>query len=80
MKWIPRNNGPLAGEVKGKCIFLYDEDIDTAFETLKHEFLDYAVSEVIEPYMRMTNRVITLLNERAYEQKESLIEDLMRVI
>ena len=30
--------------------------------------------------MRMTNKVITLLNEGAYEQKESLVEDLMRVV
>ncbi len=50
--WLPNNNSNLSGEVKGETIFIYEEDFDRALETLKHEFLDYAISQVIEPYNR----------------------------
>ena len=42
-----------------------DEDVEVALETLKHEFVDYAISKVIEPYKEVTNRLIALVNEIA---------------
>lgn len=80
VKWIPRNNGNLCGEVKGNYIFIYDENIEDALMTLKHEVVDYAISKVIEPYMQVTNKLIALLNERAYQQKERLIENLIKLV
>lgn len=80
VKWIPGNNGKLSGEVKGDLILVYDKQLETALETLKHEFIDYAVSEVIEPYMQVTNKLIALLNERAYHQKELLVGRLFRLL
>lgn len=73
VKWIPHGNGNLSGEVRGDCVLIYDQDVETALETLKHEIVDYAVSEVIEPYMQVTNKLVALLNERAYQQKERLV-------
>ena len=80
VKWIPSGNGKLCGEVKGGWILIYDEDIEAAIETLKHEIVDYAVSEVIEPYMQVTNKLINLLNERAYQQKEKVVNSLSRLL
>jgi len=73
--WLP-NNSSLSGEVKGETIFIYEEDFDKALETLRHEFLDYAISKVIEPYREIANRLIMLLNEEAYRRKEKLVEKL----
>lgn len=80
VKWMPRNDGNLSGEVKGEHIFIYEDEVEVALETLKHEFMDYVVSEVIEPYMQVTNKLISLLNERAYQQKERLVHKLVGLI
>jgi hypothetical protein len=78
--WLPKSNTNLAGEVKGETIYVYEEDLDKALETLKHEFLDYAISQVIEPYRKIANQLIMLLNEVAYRRKEELIEKLAKII
>jgi hypothetical protein len=78
--WLPNNSSELSGEVKGETIFIYEEDFEEALETLKHEFLDYAISQVIEPYRRIANQLIMLLNEEAYKKKEELIENLCGLI
>jgi hypothetical protein len=49
-------------------------------ETLRHEFLDYAISRVIEPYKQVTNKLITLINEEAYKRKERLVESLCKLV
>jgi hypothetical protein len=78
--WLPNNNSSLSGEVKGETIFIYEEEPEKAVETLRHEFLDYAISQVIEPYRKIANQLIMLLNEEAYRRKEELIEKLVKMI
>ena len=80
VRWIPNNNSRISGEVRGDYIYLYDEDKEVALETLKHEFVDYAISKVIEPYRKVTNRLIALINEDAYKRKERLVEVLTQLI
>lgn len=80
LKWIPNGNEKLSGEVKGDVIYVYDEDEKKALETLRHEFLDYAISKIIEPYKEVTNKLIILINEEAYRRKEKLVENLARLI
>ena len=80
VRWIPNSNKKLSGEVKGDFIYIYDEDEELAINTLKHEFLDYAISQVIEPYKQVTNKLIMLINEEAYRRKEKLIETLCQLI
>jgi hypothetical protein len=79
VKWIP-NNGKLSGEVKGDCIYIYEEQEEQALETLRHEFLDYAISQVIEPYKEVTNRLISMINEDAYKRKERLVEAICQLM
>jgi hypothetical protein len=78
--WLPNNNSSLSGEVKGETIYVYEGNLDKALETLKHEFLDYSISQVIEPYRKVANKLIMLLNEEAYKRKEELIEKLAKMI
>lgn len=70
----------ISGEVRGDYIYVYDEDKEVALETLKHEFVDYGVSKVIEPYKEVTNRLIALINEIVYTRKERLVEMLTQLI
>jgi hypothetical protein len=78
--WLPNNNSNLSGEVRGETIYIYDGDEGEALETLRHEFLDYAISRVIEPYKQVTNKLITLINEEAYKRKERLVESLCKLV
>jgi len=80
VRWIPNNNSKISGEVKAKCIYVYDEDSEVALETLKHEFLDYAISKVVEPYKDVTNQLIAFINENAYRRKEQLVESLAQLL
>jgi len=80
VRWIPNNNSKISGEVKGETIFVYDEEEELAQETLKHEFIDYAIGKVIEPYKEVTNKLIALINEDAYRKKEKLVEALSALI
>ena len=74
--WVPDGNGRLCGEVKEETVFIYEKDLSKALKTLKHEFLDYTVTQVIEPYKEVTNIFIRLLNRKACKQKEALVEKL----
>ena len=80
VKWVPNGDGKLSGEVKGDCIYVYEETAKEAVSTLRHEFLDYAISNVVEPYKQVTNKLIALINEEAYRRKERLVEKLSALL
>ena len=78
--WKPNPEGPLAGEVKDNLMYLYVEDEEKAVQTLRHEFLDYCVSQAIEPYRQVTNMMIRILNKDAYRRKERIVEGLVKLL
>jgi len=55
---------------------IYEAGEAEAMDTLRHEFFDYAVSQVIEPYKNVTNRLISMLNEEVYARKERLVNGI----
>jgi hypothetical protein len=80
VKWLPGEKEGLCGEVKGDCIFVYSENQNEALQTLRHEFLDCSISEVIEPYQKIANQLVALINDETYQRKEKLVEALTRLI
>ena len=78
--WLPNYDSKLSGEVKNGIIHIYEPNEDKAIETLKHEFVDYIVSQPIELYKSVTNKLIQLLNETAYERKEKVVETLVKLL
>jgi len=74
--WAPSPASELEGEVKGRTMYIYSETLKAAIKTLRHEFLDYAVTQLIEPYKEVTNALIALINRQAYTRKERLVEAL----
>jgi len=78
--WIPKGNCRVSGEVKGRYIYVYDDDGEVALETLKHEFIDHMISRVAVPYRDLTNQLISLINEIAYRRKERIVEALCELI
>jgi hypothetical protein len=80
LKWLPGEKDGICGEVKGDCIYVYEEEKQKALETVKHEFLDYLVSKMIEPYQKIANKLIGLINDEAYSRKEKLVDILAALI
>ena len=79
VKWIPNGSKKFHGEVKCQTIFVYDDNLESAVETLKHEVVDYLVSKAIKPYMEFTNKMISMFNEKAYQEKEKIVETLLKL-
>jgi hypothetical protein len=80
VKWLPDENAKLSGEVKGTCICIYEVNEEKALETLKHEFLDYLISKSIEPYEKVANLMIRMVNDEGYARKEKLVEALSQLL
>jgi len=87
VKWLPAGSSDREGEVKGDTIYIYTDDQDKAFDTLRHEFLDYVVCLAIKPYERIVNRQRLIINsllldmqEEAYREKERVVEKLKHLL
>ena len=78
--WKPSPDGALSGEVKNNLIYVFEVDEEKAVGTLRHEFLDYCLSQAIEPYKEVTNRLICMINEDAYRRKERIVEALVKLL
>jgi len=78
--WKPSQGGALSGEVKGNLIYVYETEEEKAVDTLRHEFLDYCVSQAIDPYRKVTNKLIAIINEEAYSRKENIVEALTKLL
>jgi len=80
LKWLPGEKDGICGEVKGNMILIYEGDETKAMETLRHEFLDFVISQTVEPYQKIANKLIGLINDEAYSRKEKLVEALVALI
>jgi len=78
--WKPCADGALSGEVRNSTIYVYDSGEKKAVETLRHEYLDYCLSQAIEPYKQITNMLIRKINEDAYRRKEEIVEALAKLL
>ena len=78
--WKPSPDGALSGEVKNNLIYVYEVNEEKAVDTLRHEFLDYCVSQAIDPYRKVTNKLIIMINEEAYLRKERIVESLTKLL
>jgi len=72
--WLPGGSSHLSGEVKNERILIYEEKLEKAQEALLHEFLDYMLSKIIEPYRDLLNQFIRLINDQTYRKKEQVVE------
>jgi hypothetical protein len=81
LKWLPDANSRKSGEVLGKTVYIYEEDEAKALDTLRHEFVEYVLTdELIAPYKKLVNSLITVLEEEMYERKERLIGRLLEAL
>jgi len=79
--WTPRSHGKVSGEVVGNTIYVYDENLREAKNTLKHEYLDCLLTrKIVEPLIAMVNTFIKLKEGEIYKEKEQIVSTLLRLI
>jgi hypothetical protein len=79
LQWTP-NDGPRSGEVTGTTIRIYEADPTKALDTLRHEFIEYLLTQdLVAPYKRLINKLISLFEEEMYDRKEKLVETLQEL-
>ena len=67
VKSAPKYSKIREGEVRGKTIYIYEEDEAKAVDTLRHEFIEYALAyKLVAPYKKMINKLISLFEEEIY--------------
>ena len=80
LEWAP-DNGPRSGEVAGTTIRIYESERAKALDTLRHEFIEYLLTrDLVAPYKRLVNKLISLFEEEMYHRKEKLVERLRDLI
>jgi uncharacterized protein Smg (DUF494 family) len=80
LQWMP-NDGPKSGEVTGTTIRIYENEPTKALDTLRHEFIEYLLTQdLVAPYKRLINKLISLFEEEMYDRKEKLVERLRDLI
>jgi len=79
VRWMP-NSGPKSGEVTGTTIRIYEAQPTRALDTLRHEFIEYLLTQdLVAPYKRLINKLISLFEEEMYDRKEKLVERLQQL-
>jgi hypothetical protein len=76
----PDGGSKLSGEVvrEENAIYVYERDLKKAEEVLIHEYLDYSLSLLIEPYRAFANLLVRHFNDEAYRKKEEIVEQFVR--
>ena len=81
VRWIPRDESTVSGEVKGGIIFVYERDEEQAIATLKHEFIDHHMThEVIRPLVEYINVQKSLIESLIYKRKEDLVNRVAKLL
>lgn len=77
------------GRVEGSTIYLYEDDLGRAMETLDHEFIEYVMLPYTEESFRVHNSDVRMLkaffqpyeeltDKMLYDSKEKVIESLRK--
>jgi len=81
VRWTPRSQSKVSGEVVDNTIYVYDENPQEAIATLKHEYLDCLLTrKMIEPLIAIVNTFIKLKEGEIYKEKEQIVSILSKLI
>ena len=78
--WVPDKSSDKSGEIKGNIIFIYEEEPEKALRTLKHEFIEYLLNRYSSLHKKVINKLLELIEEILYREKEKLIEALINLM
>lgn len=70
----------LAEVVRGNTIFIFSSNLEDAIWLVRHGFLEWILNQHTRPYLRLINKLITLHEEQQYENKEKVIEAVLKLL
>jgi hypothetical protein len=78
---MPSAKQQLSGEIVGDRIYVYDETFQEALRTLRHEYLDYLLTnKIVNPLVDLINLLIKAKEKEVYNSKEKLTERLSKLL
>ena len=77
--WNPKTESKKEGEVLGKTICIYSCNLKDAIHTLQHEFFDILICRTNKPYVEIINTLFSIISENTYQEKEEIVEILVRL-
>jgi len=81
VKWIPNKSSSVSGEVKGGRILIYLKGEEEAVRCVRHEFVDFCISEqIIKPLLKYINLQKCLIEDLIYDRKEKLVNKILNLI
>ena len=81
VKWIPNKSSSVFGEVKGDSILVYVEGEEEAVRCVRHEFVDYCITEqIVKPLLKYINLQKSLIEDLIYDRKEKLVNKILNLI
>ena len=78
--WTPTPDSKKEGEVLGKAIHIYSCNLKDAVHTLQHEFFDILICRTNKPYVEVINALLSIISEKTYQEKEEVVEILVRLV
>lgn len=80
VRWKPESRDKLSGQVVDDVIYVYEEDLNSAVDTLKHEYLDCILTrKIINPLTAIVNIFIEDKTRQVYREKERIVECLLKL-
>jgi len=81
VRWNPRSHGKISGEVVGNTILIYDENLQEALKTIKHEYLDCLLTrKLVDPLIAIINTLMKLKEREIYKGKERIVNTLSKLV
>ena len=77
--WIPKVESKKEGEVLENTIYIYSCNLTDAIHTLQHEFFDLLICRTNKPYVEIINTLLSIISEKAYQEKEEVVDILVRL-
>jgi hypothetical protein len=79
VSWKPESRGKLSGQVMDGVIYVYDQNLNDAVDTLKHEYLDCVLTQkIVNPLTAIVNIFIEDKTHEVYREKERIVECLVK--
>ena len=78
--WTPKVESKKEGEVLGETIYIYSCNLKDAIHTLQHEFFDILICRTNKSYVESINTLLSIISEKTYQEKEEIVEILVRLV
>jgi len=64
-------------DTENKLVLIYDEDESEAWKSLFLEALEYHMRKLLDPYLRLINKLVELVEEQAHTEKEKVLDKIV---